>query len=138
TAKQWMDQGAIGTVQFAMCHMASPIRDLLRGKRFITEGNTGQAGGLMFEPDPKTWADPAVAGGGYGHAQLSHSTGMLFWLTGLESESAFARMSAPDAPVDLYDAVSVRFAGGAIGIVSGAGTMPPSGMSGYQVDLRIF
>jgi predicted dehydrogenase len=118
--------------------MASPIRDLLQGKRFLTEGNSGQAGGVLFEPDPKTWADPNVAGGGYGHAQLSHSTGMLCWLTGLVPESVYALMTGPGARVDLYDALSVRFAGGAIGTVSGAGTVPPSGSAQYQVDLRIF
>lgn len=138
TAKQWMDEGAVGNVQFAMCHMASPIRDLLQGKKFQTDDNSGQAGSAMFEPDPKTWADPNTAGGGYGHAQLSHATGMLFWLTGLMPRSVYARMAAPGAAVDLYDAISVTFEGGAIGTVSGAGTVPPSGMSGFQVDLRIF
>src|SRR5262245_9861498 len=137
-AKRWMDEGAVGTVQYVLCHMASPIRDLLRGQRFQVETNSGQAGGVLFEPDPKTWADPDVAGGGYGHAQLSHSTGMLFWLTGLMAESVHALMTAPGARVDLYDAVSVRFAGGAIGTVSGAGTVPPMGAAQYQVDLRVF
>ena len=79
-----------------------------------------------------------VAGGGYGHAQLSHSTGMLFWLTGLVPESVYALMTAPGSRVDLYDALSVRFAGGAIGTISGAGTVPPTGSAQYQVDLRIF
>lgn len=138
TAKQWFDDGAIGNVQFAMCHMASPTRDLLQGKKFQTEGSSGQAGGALFEPDPKTWADPAVAGGGYAHAQLSHSTGLLFWLTGLMPQSVFARMSAPGAAVDLYDAFTVTFGGGAIGTVSGAATVPPSGMTSFQVDLRVF
>ncbi len=137
-AKKWMDAGAIGQVQYVLCHMASPIRDLLQGGRFQVESNSGQAGGVLFEPDPKTWSDPDVAGGGYGHAQLSHSTGMLFWLTGLMPESVYALMSAPGARVDLYDALSVRFEGGAIGTVSGAGTVPPSGAAQYQVDLRIF
>lgn len=138
TAKEWLDQGAVGLVQYALCHMASPIRDLLQGKRFLTEGNSGQAGGVMFEPESTTWADPKVAGGGYGHAQLSHSTGLLAWLTGLMPESVYALMSGPEAAVDLYDALSVRFVGGAIATVSGAGTVPPGGMSSYQVDLRIF
>jgi predicted dehydrogenase len=137
-AKRWMEDGAVGRIEYVLCHMASPIRDLLQGKPFQVEGNTGQAGGVLFEPDPKTWADPAVAGGGYGHAQLSHSTGMLCWLTGLAPQSVYALMSAPGSRVDLYDALSVRFDGGAIGTVSGAGTVPPSGMSSYQVDLRIF
>jgi predicted dehydrogenase len=137
-AKRWLDENAVGDIQFVMCHMASPIRDLLQGKPFAAEENSGQAGGLLFEPDPRTWSDPQVSGGGYGHAQLSHSTGMLFWLTGLESESVYALMAAPAARVDLYDAVSVRFIGGSVGTVSGAGTLPPAGKARYQVDLRIF
>ena len=138
TAKRWMDAGRIGEVQGIMCHMASPIRDLLQGKRFVTEGNSGQAGEVLFEPDPRTWADPLIAGGGYGHAQLSHSTGLLSLLTGLMPEAVHAFMAAPGARVDVYDAISVRFAGGAIGTVSGAGTVPPTGAASYQVDLRLF
>src|SRR5262245_17836669 len=137
-AKRWMDSGAVGTVQYVLCHMASPIRDLLQHGHFPAERVSGQAGGMMFQPDPNTWSDPAVAGGGYGHAQLSHSTGMLSWLTGLMPESVYALMTAPGSRVDLYDALSVRFAGGAIGTISGAGTVPPTGAAQYQVDLRIF
>src|SRR4029078_10631039 len=106
-----------------------------RGGRVAVERTSGPAGGVLFEPDPRTWADPVVAGGGYGHAQLSHSTGMLCWLTGLVPESVYALMTAPDARVDVYDALSVRFANGAIGTVSGAGTVPPAGVTTFQVDL---
>lgn len=137
-AKRWLDEGRIGKVEYVLCHMASPIRTLLQGGRFEVRGTSGQAGGVLFEPDPKTWADPQVAGGGYGHAQLSHSTGMLFWLTGLMPESVYAVMAAPGSRVDLYDALSVRFAGGAIGTVSGAGTVPQTDKALFQVDLRIF
>jgi predicted dehydrogenase len=137
-AKRWLDDGAIGQVQYVLCHMASPIRDLLQGKRFLVESSSGQAGDVLFEPDPKTWADPRVAGGGYGHAQLSHSTGMLCWLTGLMPESVYALMTAAGSQVDVYNALSVRFAGGAIGTVSGAGSVPPTGSAQYQVDLRLF
>jgi predicted dehydrogenase len=137
-AKRWLDAGAIGAVQYVLCHMASPIRDLLQHGRFQAERVSGQAGGVLFQPDPATWADPTVAGGGYGHAQLSHSTGMLFWLTGLVPQSVYALMARGPARVDLYDALSVRFEGGAIGTVSGAGTVPPTGTAQYQVDLRLF
>src|SRR5205085_9040116 len=54
-AKNWMEAGAIGQVQYVLCHMASPIRDLLQGRHFQVEGNSGMAGGVLFEPDPKTW-----------------------------------------------------------------------------------
>ncbi len=137
-AKAWLDAGRVGTVQHVLCHMASPIRDLLTGKTWSTEDSSGQAGDVLFQPDPRTWADPLVAGGGYAHAQLSHSTGLLCWLTGLAPEAVHAFMTAPGAQVDLYDAISVRFQGGAIASVSGAGTVPPGGITSFQVDLRIF
>lgn len=137
TAKRWLDEGCIGAIQFVLCHMASPIRDLLTFGHFQAERVSGQAAGVMFEPDPKTWSDPAVAGGGYGHSQLSHSTGMLFWLTGLVPRRVYAVMAAADARVDLYDALTVEFEGSAIGTVSGAGTVP-HGAAQYQVDLRLF
>jgi predicted dehydrogenase len=136
-AKSWIDSGLLGQVQYVMCHMASPIRALLQGKRFEV-GTSGQAAQRLFEPEPKTWADPEIAGGGYGHAQLSHCTGMFCWLTGLLPHSVYALMTAHGSQVDLYDALSVRFANGAIGTVSGAGTVPAVGPSQYQVDLRIF
>jgi predicted dehydrogenase len=137
-AKRWMDQGVVGQVQHVLCHMASPIRTLLQGRGFDAETNSGQASDLLFRPEPGTWADPVTAGGGYGHAQLSHATGLLFWLTNLMPQSVYALMTAPECRVDLYDAISVRFDHGAIGTISGAGTLPPSGQARFQVDLRIF
>jgi predicted dehydrogenase len=137
-AKRWAEAGELGTVQYVLCHMASPVRDLLQGRHFAVDTNSGQAGDVLFEPDPKTWSDPEVAGGGYGHAQLSHATGLLFWLTDLMPETVHAYMTAPESRVDLYDAVSVRFTGGGIGTVSGAGTVPPAGNARFQLDLRLF
>jgi predicted dehydrogenase len=139
-AKKFMHEGAVGFIEFAMCHMASPIRTLLQGKRFLTgsaDSASGQAGQVMFEPEAATWADPKLAGGGYGHAQLSHITGLLFWLTDLLPESVYALMT-PDTNVELYDALSVRYVGGATGTISGAGTVPPVGTSQYQLEVRLF
>ena len=135
-AKRRLDAGAVGAVEYLACHMASPIRSMLTGRGL----RTGRPAGIakeLFQPESATWADPQTAGGGYGHAQLSHATGMAFWLTGLEPEQVFAMMAAPGALVELYDAMSVRFRGGAIGTVSGAGTVPEP-QARYQLDLRIF
>lgn len=134
-AKALLDDGAVGTVEFVLCHMASPIRTLLSGQPFDTGQDSG-AEEVGFQPDSATWADPDRAGGGYGHAQISHSSGMLFWLTGLRAKSVFAAMSGPGAKVELFDAITVRFDNGAIGSFSGSATIPAS--RGFQVDLRIF
>jgi predicted dehydrogenase len=122
--------GAIGRVEHVSLQMASPLRGLLTGR-------DAAMGGELFDPDPATWADPDVAGGGYAHAQLSHATGLLFYVANdLRAETAFAFMAGPGARVDLYDAISVRFAGGATGVVSGAGTIPRN--LKFHLDLRIF
>lgn len=133
-AKKRMDDGAVGEIEFVLCHMASPIRKLLEGKRFLSDG--GGEGEVMFEPGAATWADPKVSGGGYALAQMSHSAGMAAWLTQLRGKSVAALTSAPTSQVELYDAFSVEFSSGAIGSFSGAGNMPED--TGFQLDLRIF
>lgn len=133
-AKRRMDAGAVGKIEFVMCHMASPVRALLEGKQFLSTG--GGAGDNMFAPAAETWADPVIAGGGYALAQMSHSAGLAYWLTGLQAESVVALTSAPTSKVELYDAFSVRFTGGAIGSFSGAGALPDNKQ--FQLDVRIF
>jgi predicted dehydrogenase len=133
-AKLRMDEGAVGKIEFVMCHMASPVRSLLEGKQFLSTG--GGAGENMFAPAADTWADPVIAGGGYALAQMSHSAGLAYWLTGLKAESVSALTSAPTSKVELYDTFSVRFSGGAIGSFSGAGALPDNQQ--FQLDVRIF
>ena len=133
-AKRRMDEGAVGEIEFVMCHMASPIRSLIEGKPFLSTG--GGAGENMFEPAAETWADPVVAGGGYALAQMSHSAGLAYWLTGLAAESVVALTTAPTSRVELYDSFTVRFTNGAIGSFSGAGALPDN--QRFQLDVRIF
>ena len=135
-AKQLMADDEVGDIEYVLCHMASPIRHLLsgQGQKFADTG--GQAGEKLFQHGSATWSDPAVAGGGYGHAQISHSSGLMFWLTGLRAASVFAMMAARGSRVELYDTIAVQFSGGAIGTLSGAGAVPRG--QPYQLDLRVF
>ena len=131
-AKALLARNPIGPVEFVVCHMASPIKNLVTGRSFDYGPSSYVA------PAPATYADPRVAGGGYAQAQLSHATGLMLWLTGLRAESVFARMSRPGSRVDLYDALSVRYHGGAIGTVSGSATLPPGTPGTFQLDIRLF
>jgi len=138
-AKRLMERGVVGRIEHISCHMASPVRDLYSGHDEATEqeayGSAAQRD-LLFHVTAATWADPALAGGGYAYSQLSHVLGLLFWLTDLRAEEVYALMSAPGARVDLFDAISVRFHNGAIGALSGAASVPEGGP--YQLDIRIF
>ncbi|MEZ4868682.1 MAG: Gfo/Idh/MocA family oxidoreductase [Caldilineaceae bacterium] len=130
-AKAYMNDGAVGKVEYALCHMASPTLSLIGGKG----APPSQWTPTIAEPDPNTWQNPAQ-GGGYAHGQVTHSSALLFWLTGLRAKEVSCRMSAPNAKVDLYNAAAVTFTNGALGTISGASTLPDG--SKYQVDLRIF
>jgi len=129
-AKQLMEEGLVGEIEYVLCHMASPTKELMTGRKF--EYRTDRT---VFEADLKTWSVPEQ-GGGYLHGQVTHSTGLMFWLTGLRARTVTALLSTAGGPADLYDAIAVRFREGALGTVSGAGTVPLS--QTFQVDIRIF
>ena len=131
TAKQMMDDGAVGDIEFVQCHMASPTKGFFSGNGGVPR----ETAPTLVAPDPKTWQDPAH-GGGYAHGQLTHSTALMFWLTGLRAAEVRAIATAPNSAVDMYDAATVTFGNGAIGVISGAATLPDN--EKFQVDLRIF
>jgi len=130
-AKELMDAGTVGQVESVVCHMASAMRDMYAGQ--ISQERYGDTPA----PGTRTYSDPELTGGGQGQSQLSHCIALALWLSGLRASEVFAYMSAPGARVDLYDAISVRFAGGAIGTISGAGTIPKAKPK-QQLDVRIF
>jgi predicted dehydrogenase len=130
-AKQYMDDGMVGRVEYVLCHMASPTKALFGGSGAPPAMYTP----TLAEPDPSTW-QVKEHGGGYAHGQITHSSGLMFWLTRLRAQEVSARMSAPNSAVDMYDAAAVVFDNGALGAVSGAATLPDG--APFQVDVRIF
>ncbi len=130
-AKQFIDDGLIGKIEFAQCQMASPTRDFFSGGGSVPTQWTPS----LVEPDPRTW-QVRENGGGYAHGQITHASALLFWLTQLRAAQVTALMTAPRSGVDMYDAAIVAFDEGAIGVVSGAATLPDNNK--FQIDLRIF
>lgn len=130
-AHRLMADGAIGEVQYVLCHMASPTKGFFGGGGAPPQGWSA----TLAEPDPETWQAPEH-GGGYAHGQISHSSALLFWLTGLRARRVSALMTRPGSRVDMYDAATVEFENGAIGTISGAATLPDNDK--FQVDLRLF
>ncbi len=129
--KRLMDERGIGEVEQATVQMASATRELLANTGAYPESDPDTL------PEPATWTDPRLSGGGYGQAQLSHALGLLLWLTGLRAREAFALMSAPlDAPVELHDAISVRYDNGAVGTVAGGSAHLNAGGNKHQLEVR--
>lgn len=130
-AKRLLEAGGIGEIQYALCHMASPTRGLFGSdpSHMLERWNSDTA------PEPTTWSSPS-RGGGYAHGQVTHSSALLFWLTGLRAASIAGRVMNAGAPVDLFDAGVIRFDNGALGSLSGAATLADGDK--YQVDIRLF
>lgn len=130
-AKQIMTEVGIGELEMLTIQMSSVTRELL--------SNTGAYPGASPEavPEQSTWTDPRLSGGGYGQAQLSHALGMGLWLSDARAAGGFAIMSAPlDAPVELHDAVSYRFDGNAIGVLSGGSSHTGAGDNRHALEVR--
>jgi predicted dehydrogenase len=147
-AKALMENGGgIGQAEQVSVVMASTTREVLSGtilpfapdqsasKDFVMERAEGTPHELV--PRTETMTDPAVSGGGYAQAQLSHAVGLALWLTALSGSAVFAYMAPAGADVELHDAISIRFRGGAIGTVSGGSSHLGAGHNKHQLDLRI-
>jgi len=128
-AKEIIDQGDVGSVEHVHCHMASAHRDLFSGKP------TWWAENSFFKPLAATWSDPA-AGGGFLHGQLTHTLGMMFYVTALEPAKVFALINRFESGADRSNSICCQFTNGATGSFGGTATMPPR--STYQIDIRIF
>lgn len=126
-----MQETGVGNIEYVLCHMASPTKGLFGGQGSHFEGWEP----TVTEANLSTWQTPE-RGGGYAHGQITHSLGLLFWLTPLRAVQVSALMTRPNSRVDMYDTASVIFDGGAIGTITGAATLPEGDL--YQVDIRIF
>ncbi len=132
-AKRLMETGGgVGEIEQISILMASQTRELL--------SNTGAYPAADPEaiPEARTWTDPILSGGGYGQAQLSHALGLALWLTGRRGKEVFAFMSAPlSAPVDLHDAITIRYDNGAIGTLSGGSSHVGAHNNKHQLEVHV-
>ena len=130
-AKALIDEHGIGELEHLTIHMSSATRELL--------SNTGTYPDASPEttPDPATWTNPAVSGGGYGQAQLSHALGLALKLCPDRVAAAFSFTSAPlDASVELHVAASLRFDGGAVGVLSGGSNHVGASGNKHELEVR--
>ena len=129
-ARALVTAAGIGRLEHLTVTMSSPTRELLADTGAYPDASPDTV------PESGTWTDPAVSGGGYGQAQLSHALALAFGLTGARARGAFALMSAPlGAPVELHDAICLSLEGGGTCSVGGASTY--AGADGNKHHLAV-
>jgi predicted dehydrogenase len=132
-ARDELRGGAVGQVLLVTALFSQRVYDLYKGQ----PGPQTRWARSQGHPRPNltSYSDPAVVGGGEGHTQASHIVGALLWLTGLRPTHVFARMNALDVQVDVVNAMTVLFEGGALATVGANGMLPRGvGSSLFQVQ----
>lgn len=121
----------IGTLEHMTIHMSSQTRELLSNTGAYPEASPETV------PSPSTWTDPALSGGGYGQAQLSHALALALSLVPDDVVGAFALMSSPlQAPVELHDAATLQFSNGGIGTLSGGSSHVGASGNKHELEVR--
>ena len=116
-AREVLASGALGAVQYVSCIFSSGILGLLQGR---DGSETGSAAYPIHGPG-NVYSRPDLSGGGMGHLQLTHSAGVMFFVSGLRARRACAWMNNHGLALDLVDAITVEFEGGALSTVGGTG-----------------
>ncbi len=123
-ARQWIAEGRIGSIRYVQSFFGSSPVNLYRGDPEADVYAYGE--GAAFDgPLPSTYSDPLLAGGGQGQTQLTHSIALLLFMTGLDPERVSAFMDNGGTAVDVVDALSIRFRGGALGVIGSTGAVTP-------------
>lgn len=120
--KDEIARGRLGRLENVTCVYASIVRELYRGNPTTY---TDVFGYPVHGPAATTYTTPALSGGGQGQSQLTHAAALMFWITGLRPTEVAAFTSNADLPVDLVDAVVMRFADGSVGSISTTGGVHP-------------
>jgi len=115
-ARELIDSGALGAVQYVSCTFSSQIIELLRG-----HDDSARSDAYPVHGPGAVYSQPHLSGGGMGHLQITHSAGLMFFVTQLRARRVHALMRNHNLPLDLVDAITVEFEGGALGTVGGTG-----------------
>jgi predicted dehydrogenase len=110
--------GELGEVQYAISSFTSDMTNFLGGRVSAENPPTTR---FKVQGPSQAYNDPEMMGGGQGHLQLTHSIGLLFFVTGLRARRVYARMSNHGRQVDMVDAMTVEFENGALGLIGGSG-----------------
>ena len=121
-AREIVQSGRIGDLQLVSGIFTSWVESYLRGR---PQDYAEAFGFPVTGPEPDSYSDPRLAGGGQGHLQVTHPMGMALWVTGRRAEEVFAYMESYDLDVDLVDSFSYRLDNGASGTMASTGAMRP-------------
>ncbi len=117
-ARQVIQSGELGEAQYVISTFTSDMTQILGGK---VSAENPPLRHFKVQGPSEAYNKPELMGGGQGHLQLTHSIGLMFFVTGLRARRVYARMENHGYAMDMVDAMIVEFENGALGMVGGSG-----------------
>ena len=131
-ARDVLSSMQLGGIQHVQCMHSSMVIEFYRGNdaayQPIFEWTVAGPGDV--------YARPELSGGGQGHLQVTHSSGLMFFVTGLRAARVSTLMNTFGLPVDLVNAMTVEFEGGSLGSVASTGNVPVGDPG--RLDLHVY
>jgi predicted dehydrogenase len=118
-AREVLRSGELGAIQYIANVFSSNPMNLFRGDDQSDDPEMAATYPVIGPGD--VYSDPERSGGGQGHLQVTHSAGMMFFLTDLQPVSVMASMDNLDVHVDVVDAMIVRMDNGCLASVGSTG-----------------
>lgn len=131
SARKLIIGGELGAVRMISILMTNPVHRLLRGLDTSPTHGTD----VYLPPEPGSYSDPRIAGGGQIYCQVSHAAAYLTFLTGAMPSEVCARFEEDGSSTDIYDTLLIRLEGGTLVTLASTGATPRS-LRNYEV--RVF
>jgi predicted dehydrogenase len=129
-ARRLVQSGQLGQIKMISVLMSNFTLGLYRGlpwdEVFGRSPTLQNSAKPYCTPDPASYSDPAVAGGGQIYSQISHVAAYLAFLTGRDPVSAYAQFDNADTAVDVYDTLNLKLSDGALVSIASTGATPDS------------
>ena len=118
--REWFAAGVLGELLGHVSIVATTVEPLLAGQGH----DLGEHYGFVVAgPKADTYSDPTQAGGGMVQTQLTHTIGMLLYVTALQVVEVCAYTNSCGLAVDVVDAIILKMSDGSIGTISATGTV---------------
>jgi predicted dehydrogenase len=113
-ARRMIVSRSLGKVEFMTLNLRVATR------RLLAEGRPYNVSSEEVPPEPETFIDPVVSGGGQAPVSMSHALGLAMFLGNDRARSVHAQMWNAESGLDIHDAMTLTLAGGGIATVTAA------------------
>lgn len=127
-----ISEGMLGDIKMISVLMTNPVHKLLKGT------DTAPTHGLnetYIEPNPGSYSNPEIAGGGQIYAQVSHVGAYLSFLTSANPVEVYAKFDNAGSKTDIYNTLNVTMDNGALVSIASTGATP---LNIRQYEVRVF